>query len=628
MVSPLLAKELRDQRPFLWLALFFVGLEVLESLWTEPLGFDPLAENFVDAFKADGAESLLTFLLAFALGSGLLVREQDDGTLEFLDALPTSRWSLFGMKLLVALGMVMVCPLGMSVWMFIHHAFSLNSLDSSLHLDLLWQGSVLRATQAFVVLSLALALAPLRRLCWTALAALMVGQALLEDHFPWMTALNPLRLTAPEFEGTRWRWPVEALRLQLSLASVLLALALIQFLGLGERLMASLQRRLQSSWAGPLATLTTVALFLAATYMSVDRDEAKEPVADSRLEGVEFPTTASAQAVTRYYHFTYPASLSRRTEPLLQEADPIFEQVRTFLGVEAGAEPLQVDLTGSARNTAGTAYWNTLRMDLAGLSEPGKARAVLGHETVHVLAQRLTGVEAAPDLARMKLLSEGLATYVEYRFFRAPGEQEALDLVAAVARARREVKTEELLQPDRLAAERDEDWVYPLGRTFIEALVRRHGDGAPARVLAALGREGVPEGLDDALAWQDAFQSAGIDLSQVLDDFYVSLDAQVTRHRTTIDALPRPRGVLEREEGQVGIRALVDGALPEGWELVCRFRPEEEAGSHQFDGPYEGAGPHWRAPSVISEGRLWYQLGLKGPQGLVLYEPWTLVRVQ
>ncbi|MGZ3461869.1 MAG: hypothetical protein ACXU86_25535, partial [Archangium sp.] len=392
-----------------------------------------------------------------------------------------------------------------------------------------------------------------------------------------------------------------------------------------ERLTASMQRRLQGSWVGTLATLATVGLFLAVLGRWVQSDG---PVKDSgdKKPQVQFPTTATAQASTSHYQFTYPASLRKRAEPLLNGADPVFEKVSTFLGVEAG-DPIRADLGGSMRHTAGTAYWNTLRMSLAGLSGPEEALPVLGHETTHVLSQRLTGPEAAPRLTSMKLLAEGLASYVEYRFFRAPGEEEEYQLIAAAARARREVKTEELLEVEKLAAEWDENQVYPLGRAFIEVLVRRHGDGAPARVLAALGRKDAPENLQGALLWQDAFQAAGIDLSQVFDDFFASLDEQVERRRAVIDSLPRPRGAVGREGGRVGIQALVDGKVPEGWEVVCRFRVDEKSSAQELDGPYSGTGPHWRVREDISEGKLWYQLGLRAPHGLVLYEPWTMVRV-
>jgi hypothetical protein len=237
-------------------------------------------------------------------------------------------------------------------------------------------------------------------------------------------------------------------------------------------------------------------------------------------------------------------------------------------------------------------------------------------------------VDAAPRLSALKLLSEGLASYVEYRLFYPPGAEEEFQLIAAAARARREVKTEELLDYEKLAAERDENQVYPLGRAFIEVLVRRHGDGAPARVISALGREDAPEGLDGALSWQDAFQTAGIDLSQVFDDFFAYLDEQVELRREVIDSLPRPRGAVERDSARVGIRAIVDGTVPDGWEVVCRFRANETSNRHTFDGPYLGTGPHWRAPANIAEGRIWYQLGLRTPRGQVLYEPWTMVRVE
>ncbi|MFY0524443.1 ABC transporter permease [Archangium gephyra] len=626
MIRPLVAKEVRDQRPFLWLAIFFIALDVLSDLWTEPLGFSPYADTF-KRFSPDGDLSLMTFILTFALGCGLLVREQDDRTLEFLDALPTSRWTLFWVKLLVALATVLVFPLGTMLWMLFHQLVSSTSLEPGLHLDVMAVAAVLRVAQTITVLALALALAPLRRLCWTALAVLMLSQSILEDRMPWLSALNPFRLTAPRFEGTTWRWPVEALRLQLSVACVLLGLALAQFLGWGERLTASVQRRLQGSWMGTLATLATVGLFIAVSARTLDGDDTEKDSGGGEGPQMEFPSVATAQAATGHYQFSYPASLSKRAGPLVDGADGSFEKVRTFLGVEAG-EPIRADLSGSARHTAGTAYWNTLRMNLAGISQPEEGFAVLGHETTHVLAQRIAGVEAAPRLATLKLLSEGLASYVEYRFFHPAGAEEEYQLIAAAARARREVKTEELLDLEKLAAERDENQVYPLGRAFIEVLVRRHGDEAPARVIKALGRKDAPEGLEGALAWQDAFQTAGIDLSQVFDDFFAYLDEQVERRREVIDSLPRPRGAVEREEGQVGIRAVVDGKVPEGWEVVCRFRSDKTSSVHTFDGPYSGTGPHWRAPANISEGRLWYQLGLRAPQGLVLYEPWTMVRVE
>lgn len=625
MIRPLVAKELRDQRPFLWLALFFIAADLLSVLWTEPLGFSPYAKTFMERFKAAGDLSVMTFVLAFALGTGLLVREQDDRTLEFLDALPVSRGGLFGVKLLVAIGTVLVYPLGMTVWTLVQHGLSRTSLDPGLHLDLVAMGSVLRVAQVVVVLALALALAPLRRLCWTALAVLMLGHSILEDRLPWLAALNPLRLTVPQFDGAHWRWPLEALGLQLSIAAVLLAVAMVQFLGVGQRFVGAVLGWIQGSWVGTLVTLATVGLFIA--FMArLAADDPSEPTAEEGVPRVTFPTNVTAQAATRHYAFTYPAGLRKRAEPLLDGADAAYEQVRTFLGVEAGA-PIRADLGGSARSTAGTAYWDTLRLDLGGLMRPERSLAVLGHETTHVLAQRIVGADAVPRLGDMKLLNEGLATYVEVRFF-SPDEAEEYQLIAAAARARREVKVDELLDPDRLAAERDEDWVYPLGRAFVEALVQRHGDGAPARVLAAVGRKDAPEGLEGALSWQDAFQTAGIDLSQVFDDFFASLDEQVRLRRDFLDALPRPRGVLVREGGKVGIRAIVDGQLPEGWSVVCRFRPDETSESHEFEGPFRGEGPHWRAPSQVSEGRVWYQLGIRGPRSWVLYEPWTMVRAR
>jgi hypothetical protein len=625
MIRPLLAKEWRDQRPFLGLALFFLAADVLSTLWTEPLGFSPYAATFLARFKVDGDLTGMTCLLAFALGTGLLVRERDDRTLEFLDALPTTRGAIFAVKVLVAVGVVLVYPLGLTVWTICEQALAHPSLDPGLHLDVMGVGTVLRVVQVFTVLSLSLALAPLRRLSWTVLAVLMLGLSVLRERVPWLSALDPLRLAVPHLEGARWTWPVKALVLQLALACALLALALAGFVGMGERLTEALQRRLQGTWVGGLVTVTTVAaVFTLLARWGMDTGASG---GDDVAAQVRFPLSAMAHADTRHYQFTYPASLSGSMGPLLEGADPAFETVRALLDVEAG-QPVRADLGGSERNTAGTAYWNTLRMEPGTLSTPHEALAVLGHETTHVLAQRRMGPERAPRLSALRALSEGLASYVEYRFFRSAAEREADEVVAAAMRARREVRLEELLEPEELAARRDANLVYPLGRLFVEALVRRSGDGAPARVLTALGRADAPENLQGTLAWQDAFQTARLDLSRTADDFFALLDERVEQHRALLDALPRPRGALEREDARVGIRVLLDHEVPEGWTPVCRFRVGEKAEATEFEGPFSGEGPHWREPEALSDGALWYQLGLRAPGGRILYEPWIRLRVE
>lgn len=632
MIRPLLAKEWRDQRPFLGLALFFLAADVLSTLWSQPLGLSPYAVTFLGRFQVEGDLSFMTCLLAFALGTGLLVRERDERTLEFLDALPTTRGTLFAVKVLVAVGVLLVYPLGMTAWLILEQALAHPSLDPSLHLDVMGVATVLRLVQVLSVLSLSLALAPLRRLSWTVLVLCVLGLSMLRERVPWLSALDPLQLTVPRMEGAEWLWPVKALVIQVSLACALLALALAGFVGVGERLAESLRRRLEGTWTGGLVTLATAAAVIALlTHWNQENIGGDAGSAgsggDDAAPTMRFPSSTRARADTRHYQFTYPANLSGSMGPLLERADPAFDTVRAFLGVEEG-QPLRADLGGSERNTAGTAYWNTLRMEPGNLATPGEALAVLGHETTHVLAQRLLGPERAPRLSALRALSEGLASYVEYRFFRADAEREEDEVVAAAMRARREVRIEELLEPDELAARRDANLVYPLGRLLVEALVARHGDGAPARVLTALGRADAPEHLQGTLAWQDAFQTARIDLTQTVDDFYDLLDARVERHRALIDALPRPRGALEREDSRVGIRVLLDSAPPEGWRPVCRFRASETAGALEFEGPFTGQGPHWREPESLSDGMLWYQLGLRAPGGRILYEPWVRLRVE
>ena len=631
MIHPLLAKELRDQRPFLGLALFFLVTEVAHSLWTEPLGFSAYAQRLDDLFGFTGELSMLTSLLAFSLGSGLLVREQDDRTLEFLDSLPTSRATLFGVKVGVALATVLVFPFGLMGWTLCQRVLSLTSLDDGLHLGVMGVGAVLLSVQVLTVLALALALSPLRRLSWTVLALLGLGLFYLEAAVPSLSLLNPLRLSQLRLVGEHWVWPLRALGFHVPVMAGLLAVSLLGFLGVGASFAESLRRWLQGTWGGPLVTGVTVALSLFGIVQWGERLDSPAPMKDA--SGMTFPTSVSAHAETRHYVFTYPASQSERARPLVAGADAVFEQVRAFLAVEAGA-PIAADLSGSQKNTSGTAFWNTLRMRLPGAASEDDLRDTLAHETIHVFAQRLCGsARDSETLSGMRVFNEGLAEYGVARVYHPRGAPEDVfeDQLVAAARLRGEVRIEELLDPEQLDARQDGNWSYPLGRRFIAALVRRHGERAPERVIRSLCRPDAPKNLTGAPAWQDAFQTAGMDLSRVFDDFFAELDEAVVRHRAFLDALPRPGGSVERREGWLGVRLRLDQELPEGWTVVCRFRERESDSAYDFDGPefVSKDSPCWRDASRIAEGRLWYQLGVIGPAaGVVLYEPWVSVPVE
>ncbi len=161
-MSGLWRKELRSVRPFLGLVLVVAAFGLLHESLSGLPNLRPMAQAFEDYVGLKREGTMLIFVLVFALASGLLVREYDEGTMEFLDSLPVSRSRVFAVKfamVLLVLLLLIVLDMGTGVLL---HALSRTSLDRSFHISMLATALFLRTCQVFVVLSLGLALSFLR----------------------------------------------------------------------------------------------------------------------------------------------------------------------------------------------------------------------------------------------------------------------------------------------------------------------------------------------------------------------------------------------------------------------------------------------------------------------------------
>jgi hypothetical protein len=123
-----------------------------------------------------------------------------------------------------------------------------------------------------------------------------------------------------------------------------------------------------------------------------------------------------------------------------------------------------------------------------------------------------------------------------------------------------------------------------------------------------------------------------MDLPRVVDDVFARLDALAQEQAEAIAALPRPRALLERKDGRLWVRARLDAPLPSGWRVVCRFRRSEDSPPSEYDGPVVHTGAADRAafarwPRQVAGRRIWYQLGVQGVDGPILYEPWASLPV-
>jgi hypothetical protein len=618
-MTALLYKELRSLRPFLALMLFFIVLSAVYLFFSEYPDQYPLSK----LIEYDEGEQVMSFVLAFALAAGLLVRERDEGTLAFLDALPVSRARIFSCKVLLGLGVLWLLPVSDLLLKGLVHAWARTSLERHFQWQILFMGAVLDAASCFVFFSVGLALSFLRRFSLLVLGLAVCAYLLLQElRTPGIALFNIFTLSDPVFEGQRCLLPTSKLVTQLALGAIALGIAYAGFLAMGEtaqRLVERAKRRRSSMFLAALGTILLVLVWagLAVYWMQKfdDRDKTKVRYTDWSLGRIK----------TARYTFVYPQNQAALVSQLADRADAAEARVREFLGAKP-INRIEADLTGSAPHTGGQAHWNKVQMDLAASgSDLDSLVAVLAHETTHVYIEQESQARISDDFNSTRFFHEGLATYVEFHLFRPPGRLNWLLRVAGATRARDQVKFEELLDDQALTLKRDSDLVYPLGEVFVSALVTRYGAAAPGQVLRAFARPDAPKDLKGFALWQDVLQACKFNLSDVEDAFFAELDQAVTDQRAFINALPRLRGAVQRDATRLIIRPSFTGPAPGA--LICRFRPRADTPPRLYDEAFADPDePFWVDAAGYTERTFWYQLGwrVRGASQPI-FEPWVEV---
>jgi hypothetical protein len=620
MIRALFAKELRTLRPFLFLGLAFLLIELLDKLLS-PFETQSLAMALAPVPIALAMSQLL---LGFALGSGLLVREIDDGTLNFLDGLPVTRGAVFAAKVFAAMLVLTIYPLGLLLLHALLHLGARESLDAAVHPGLLLTLFGLSMLVTLVGLGLGMLLGYLRYLSWLVLSLCAIGVLLLKDKVPSLgAAFDTFDLLTLRFVGAHWQLPMAAIWTHLGAALLCFLLAFGLFKAAG-----AMQARVRRArrWLLP-STVVAMVIAIIAGLAGVARQQASNTVAADKdvPDGVHFAPAAAGHASTTHFTFSYPALSGERLRPFIKGADKVFADVAAMLGTDGGA-PIDVDLSGTIENHAGTAYLDRIRMHALGAGSLG----VLAHETVHVFAARLAGGESGIQLDGMMVFNEGLAQWVENRLTDEVASEEQ-ELAAAVVSKRRLLAPRLLADHAAFAAAVDDGLKYPLGAIIIDKLVQRHGAKAPKAVLETLARADFPRDLEGYVLWQAAFQLSGFDLDLVFDDYARHLKRLELKFADQIALLPRPRGSLVKTGAAYDVALRLDLPLPDGAFPIVRLRPGMNSGTEQYRTSYSKstvAGKMLaRVPaSIITRDQVCFQPGLIHG-GITIYEPWTCLPV-
>lgn len=623
-MKALLRKELRALLPFAFLLIVLGSLNVLGAAFGDFLDMKSLA-HLVNASTKDSEPDLPGFLAVFALGVGLLVREKDEGTLEFLDALPCSRTQIFTAKLAAGTLVAGLLPLTGNLWVLVLHALSRDSLDHGFHWFMAGQTFAIEWFAACVTLTLGLALGFLRRFAFFALALLVIAYLILKhQQLPWIDLLNLFSLTRYNFFGqdVLTPWPRLAAMLGVAITCSAFSLGLFRLQGDNTTRLAIRLERLP--FRGALLTLGTIAM--VAVWIGLIGWVAREHVPDHDPEAprVEFPSWEVSRAHAGGYTFLYPGNFADRALALARRAEGIHAQVRSFLGTEPPGEII-ADLHSPLRHgLGGTANWKRVNMNLTISPDSDELDAILGHETTHVYIDALSNSRMSEKFNSTRWFHEGLASYVEHRFFRPPDALHKLRRLAAAAHRRKAAEWDDLVDNSAWSLRHDANLAYPLGELFVDVLVRQHGDTAPAQLLRAAGRKDLAENLHGLTLWRDLFQHCGWDLATTLDAYYTALRASADGpYRDFVESLPRLAGRIQTDGSRITIEPIIRGELPPGCRLVCQLRRQPDDTEPSFIRPDRDDDLFVTDRSNFPGGTFWYQLGIKSPlTDLPIFEDW------
>lgn len=627
-MKSLLVKEWLGLRPF---AILLASIWVIGVALTLMLDFPDEYPLWESLFEDGSTTSAILLVFAFLIAQGLLTRERDEKTLDFLDSLPLTRFAVFAAKWVVALTILLGFLLLLTGEALVYDLLSRTSLSGPFPWRTLGLWLCLQGLFAAVALSAGLLLSYLRWLAFLALAVLFWAiWWMTQKGLPEAEWINPFHLvSAPGGPDDAWPVPWTHVQVQASLAGLFTILALGCFVVRESSWSRRLARAAATRPARILLVLGMLAIPLAWLGLLVASSSSIQKMAEEVMEGDNEALTAEAleklsgenqilHHATDHFHFSYRKNQEPALAPLLPKADGVFETVAGFLAFKPAARPsrIVVDLCHPLQeHFAGLAFWKKIRMSL----EPGKPLAchlaVLGHETTHVLVSLLTAGKSEEDYTSMRWFHEGLASYVEYRFFRSDQERLRNDRSLALAATWNQVDFDELIDDEALSRKRDFALAYAAGKLWCEALVEVYGDDAPARLLAGIADPAASLQPNALSRWRRACQASGFDLERVRSRFLHRLEELRQTHADACNAFSLPsKAEVSHRGAQVVLKPALSGSatkdIPPQAHLLCRVRPDRNSPLFLYRTARLGADGCFSFPeSVLPKPSFDYQTG-------------------
>jgi len=625
----LIRKELRAQLPFLLLIIFLILTDAAEHLFGSFPDAKSLADVLADYVENGAVAGIAYLILAVALALALVPRERDEGTLEFLDALPCTRGQIFTSKAIAGMLIFGFLPLLDNILAMTVHRLGRSSLEPEWPWHIISQKLLIEWGLCFSLLGVAFALSFFRRFAFFILGILIATfMALHAMSVPWIHLLDFTESIRYSFRAGEIAVAWGQLGTSAVVGAVGYLVAWGVFRNQGDRTVRMFGWIERNQLRGPLTALGTILMLLVWLGVGIWYAAAQRSTGEDEEEGeagtVSYRSWQTSQMQAGAYVFLYPSNLKSRAVALATEAGAVQEKVRGFFNAEPVGE-IVADLNSELRHVAGTADWKRINMSIVETSELPEQMAVLGHETTHVYIDSLSDSRLRRAFQYSRWWHEGLATHVEYRLFREQGKIAGIQRVAAAVHRWKASEFESLVDDSAWRVKHDPDLAYSLGEIFFEALVAEHGVDAPGKILRALGRSDAPKDLGGLDLWRDTFQACGWDLSTTVAGYYRRLqELAETEHKQFVNSLPRLRGRVLTERQRVTITIIPSGEVPEGAQLRCRVRRFVDDSDYSFHYlPETGDNQFSIGRKWIGSGEFWYQLGIDHPDAqFTIYEDW------
>lgn len=556
-MGALYRKELSSLAPwFLLVATLELGAHVSSLLVTPP---DEMvwaqATPIFSATEAMGRSfMLLVSSLVFAYAG--LAREYDDRTLQFLLSLPVSRTRLFASKTLAAASLLCLLVLGDEVLRYLVQLPNSTSFaGSTFRPQWALASAVSGVMMALIFLGYSLFLSVFRRF---GLLLGLVALASLEWYVhqrPDLRRLSPLDLHRMEFDGARALVPYQALLTHAFVALSLASVAGFVWLGDTQRWTSILARWVSASSMKWLFGLCVVAALGALGWAAVEHQQ-REIGSFGTVQELESP---EAKLQSARYEFRYPAVLRGRVESMARAADPHHDRIARELGASDTRARVVVNLLRSSPTHAGSATWDTIRMDVASAADERGLLRTLAHETVHVLALRASDRRTASHHESLRFFDEGLAEQLSLELVPDEAYVAARGVEAALAVTRLRLDFDDLVSFPRFKARFGERAIYSPALFWIRALHTACGSDAPRRALHSLARSDTPRQASGIALWQHVLQAIGCDLSRVNAVWGESLQLQARELQTELARIPTLRGGAATNDEELVLNATLEG---------------------------------------------------------------------